>query len=126
MKYIAVKDFELQILADGTDVTSANPNKATVQTQPNANMKIDGNAAYCGSVKVQVAGLVVQGFTQDGSTVFTFNLTAEHVKLDGDLVLLEADTTEEQTLTFRSGDNTTTHNIKLVVKKAGQTTVKGD
>lgn len=126
MQYIAVKDFELQILADGTDVTSANPTAVTLTTQPNPNMKIDGKETYCGSVKAQMVGLIVQGYTQDGSADYEFTLTAENNILDGDPVLLETDETPEQTITFRNGDQTTTHSVKLVVKKAGQTSIKGD
>ena len=126
MQYIAVKDFELQILADGSDVTTPNPTAVTIQTQPNDNGKIDGKAIYCGQVKARMAGLVVQGHTQISPTVFTFILTAKYNKLDGELVLLETDTTEQQSIACKLGNHIISPTVKLVVKKAGQTTVKGD
>ncbi|MEI0526051.1 hypothetical protein R4K54_09015 [Brachyspira murdochii] len=120
MKYIAVQGCTLT-----TDNATA---QATIIDSPSVKVKAGGKGVYKTPLKVQVAGATQGSFTQTAPSVGNIESTAQKVKADNILVILEGDKTNmpvQCPATDPSTGATTTIMVTVTVQQAGQTKVLG-
>ena len=119
MKYITVQGCTLT-----TDNAAA---QATIIDSPSVKVKAGGNGVYKTPLKVQVAGATQGNFAQTAPSVGNIESTAQKVKADNVLVILEGDKTNTPVQCPASDPNgaTTTISVTVTVQQAGQTKVLG-
>ena len=120
MKYIAVQGCTLT-----TDNAAA---QATIIDSPSVKVKAGGKGVYKTPLKVQVTGATQGNFAQTAPSVGNIESTAQKVKADNVLVILEGDKTNTPVqcpATDPSTGATTTIMVTVTVQQAGQTKVLG-
>ena len=104
---------------------------AQITNSPKTDVKINGSAVYSGSLNIQISGYTSEVITVAGSGSGSGSLqpSAQHVKINGEAVVLEEDsvdvTVNGQAI---SGSTTITATEVVTVKivDAGQSLIKGE
>jgi len=110
MKYIAVQGCQLDC------------EFAQIVTPPKGTYKLGGKPAYAGDLTIQITGYSGQGVT-GGTGTGTLQPTSQHVKIEGEMAVLEGDkTTVPIQVTGQGG----TVPVVVTITGAGQTYGKGD
>ena len=120
MKLVAVQGCTLT-----TDNATA---QATIIDTPSIKVKAEGKGVYKTPLKVQVTGATQGSFTQTAPSVGTIESTAQKVKAENILVILEGDKTNTPVQCPATDPNTgatTTIPVTVTVQAAGQTKVMG-
>ena len=119
MKYIAVQGCTLT-----TDNVTA---QATIIDSPSVKVKAESNGVYKTPLTVQVVGATQGNFAQTAPSTGTIESTAQKVKAENILVILEGDKTNTPVQCPASDPNgaTTTISVTVTVQQAGQTKVMG-
>ena len=120
MKFIAVQ---------GCTLTTNNATaQATIIDTPSMKVKAEGKGVYKTPLKVQVMGATQGNFVQTDPSTGTIESTAQKVKAENILVILEGDKTNTPVqcpATDPSTGATTTIPVTVTVQAAGQTKVMG-
>ena len=118
-KFIAVQGCTLT-----TDNATA---QATIIDTPSMKVKAESKGVYKTPLTVQVVGATQGNFAQTASSVGNIESTAQKVKADNILVILEGDKTNTPVQCPASDPNgaTTTISVTVTVQQAGQTKVLG-
>ena len=99
---------------------------AQIQTSPKTSVKCGGKATYAGDLTIQISGYSGQGIT-GGSGSGTLQPTSQHVKIEGEKVVLEGDKTQTPIpVTGSTGSGTATVSVTVTISSAGQSDVQGD
>ena len=120
MKYIAVQGCTLT-----TDNATA---QATIIDSSSVKVKAGGKGVYKTPLTVQVVGATQGNFAQTAPSTGTIESTAQKVKAENILVILEGDKTNTPVqcpATDPSTGATTTIPVTVTVQAAGQTKVMG-
>ena len=100
---------------------------ARITTSPKTSAKCGGKATYAGDLNISISGYSGQGIT-GGAGSGTLQPTSQHVKIEGEKVVLEGDKTINPisvTGTTPSGASATVP-VTVTIVSAGQTFVKGE
>ena len=119
-KFIAVQGCTLT-----TDNAAA---QATIIDTPSMKVKAEGKGVYKTPLTVQVVGATQGNFVQTAPSVGTIESTAQKVKAENILVILESDKTNTPVqcpAADPSTGATTTIPVTVTVQAAGQTKVMG-
>ena len=123
-KYITVEGCTLNFQNGGSGVITPNPGQASLK------VKADGKGVYK-TLKFSVSGYTGQAITVAGSGTGSGEIiaTAQHVKVEGNAVILEGDVSAQFTINglkpAESGTSPATAVEVVKVTAAGQTKVKG-
>ena len=119
MKLVAVQGCTLT-----TDNATA---QATIIDSPSVKVKAGGNGVYKTPLTVQVVGATQGNFAQTAPSTGTIESTAQKVKAENILVILEGDKTNTPVQCPASDPNgaTITISVTVTVQQAGQTKVMG-
>lgn len=101
--------------------------QATITDSPSAKVMAESKGVYKTPLKVQVAGATQGNFAQTAPSVGNIESTAQKVKADNILVILEGDKTNTPVQCPATDPNgaTTTISVTVTVQQAGQTKVLG-
>lgn len=119
-KFIAVQGCTLI-----TDNATA---QATIIDTPSMKVKAESKGVYKTPLKVQVMGATQGSFVQTAPSIGNIESTAQKVKAENILVILEGDKTNTPVQCPATDPNTgatTTIPVSVTVQQAGQTKVKG-
>ena len=117
------------IAVQGCTLTTDNDTaQATIIDSPSMKVKTEGKGVYKTPLQVQVMGATQGNFVQTAPSVGTIENTAQKVKAENILVILESDKTNTPVqcpATDPSTGATTTISVTVTIQAAGQTKVKG-
>ncbi len=123
MKPVAVKGCTIAVKESGISFTSA-----VIDTPASHEVNIDGNGAYFGELKVNVAGIIYQeSYFVANPVVFTISPIAK-VSSNDNMAVLEGD--ESATVTgivgTKTPQDTRTFSMTIYISKAGQDSVTAE
>ena len=123
LNYIAVEGCTLEFQNGGTGTITITPGQTSTK------VKADGKAVYL-TLKFTVSGYNGQAITNaDGTGQGSIIASAQHVKVEGNAVILEGDVSASITIsgttTTQSGKTPVTAVEIVKVTKAGQSKAKG-